>query len=130
MRKNMWNRIRGYVAAGVALITCPCHLVLTLPLFLSITAGTAAGAFLERNYYAVIVVSIIFPLKPNPFHGNNIYPKGPAAVTNKILIVCFQTGWSLTFPLARLCLFFKIIFYHIKKKYRIWGKNSKKATKN
>ncbi len=60
MRKNMWNRIRGYVAAGVALITCPCHLVLTLPLFLSITAGTAAGAFLERNYYAVIVVSIIF----------------------------------------------------------------------
>jgi mercuric ion transport protein len=60
MRKNMWNRIRGYVAAGVALILCPCHLVLTLPLFLSITAGTAAGAFLERNYYAVIVVSIIF----------------------------------------------------------------------
>jgi mercuric ion transport protein len=60
MRKNMWNRIRGYVAAGVALILCPCHLVLTLPLLLSITAGTAAGAFLERNYYAVIVVSIIF----------------------------------------------------------------------
>ncbi len=60
MRKNMLNRIRGYVAAGVALILCPCHLVLTLPLLLSITAGTAAGAFLERNYYAVIVVSIIF----------------------------------------------------------------------
>ena len=60
MRKNMWNRIRGYMAAGVALILCPCHLVLTLPLLLSITAGTAAGAFLERNYYAVIVVSIIF----------------------------------------------------------------------
>jgi len=60
MRKNMWNKIRGSVAAGVALILCPCHLVLTLPLLLSITAGTAAGAFLERNYYAVIVVSIIF----------------------------------------------------------------------
>ena len=59
MRKNMWNRIRGYVAAGVALILCPCHLVLTLPLLLSITAGTAVGAFLEKNYYTVIAVSII-----------------------------------------------------------------------
>ena len=59
MRKNMWNRIRGYVATGVVLILCPCHLVLTLPLLLSLTAGTAAGAFLEKNYYAVIAVSII-----------------------------------------------------------------------
>ncbi len=59
MKKNIWHRIRGYLAAGFAIIICPCHLVLTLPLLLSITAGTAAGAFLERNFYVVIAVSII-----------------------------------------------------------------------
>jgi hypothetical protein len=56
---NIWNKIRGYLAAGVALITCPCHLVLTLPLILSVTAGTAVGGFLEQNYGFVIAVSII-----------------------------------------------------------------------
>jgi len=60
MKNNIWYRIRGYMAAGVALITCPCHLVLTLPLLLSVTAGTAMGAFLEQNFYVVIAVSIIF----------------------------------------------------------------------
>ncbi len=59
MKKTIWNRIWGFLAAGVALITCPCHLVLTLPLLLSVTAGTAVGAFLEKNYYIVIAVSII-----------------------------------------------------------------------
>ncbi len=59
MKKNIWYKIRGYLAAGVALITCPCHLVLILPLLLSVTAGTATGAFLEQNFYVVIAVSII-----------------------------------------------------------------------
>jgi hypothetical protein len=59
MKKNIWHRIWGFLAAGVALITCPCHLVLVLPLLLSVTAGTAVGAFLEKNYYTVIAVSII-----------------------------------------------------------------------
>jgi uncharacterized protein YneF (UPF0154 family) len=59
MKKNIWHRIWGFLAAGIALITCPCHLVLILPLLLSLTAGTAVGAFLEKNYYTVIAVSII-----------------------------------------------------------------------
>ena len=59
MKKNIWHRIWGFMAAGVALIACPCHLVLILPLLLSVTAGTAVGAFLEKNYYIVIAVSII-----------------------------------------------------------------------
>ncbi len=56
---DIWYKIRGYLAAGVALITCPCHLVLILPLILSVTAGTAVGGFLEQNYGFVIAVSII-----------------------------------------------------------------------
>ncbi len=56
---NIWHRIGGFLAAGLALIACPCHLVLTLPLLLSVTAGTAVGAFLEQNFYVVIAVSII-----------------------------------------------------------------------
>ncbi len=59
MRKNKRNRIQGFMAAGVALITCPCHVVLILPLILSFLAGTAAGAFFERNYYSIIAVSIV-----------------------------------------------------------------------
>ncbi len=59
MRMDIWYKIRGYLAAGVALITCPCHLVLILPLILSVTAGTAVGGFLEQNYGFVIAVSII-----------------------------------------------------------------------
>ncbi len=59
MKKNIWCRIRGYLVAGFALIICPCHLVLTLPLLLSVTAGTAMGAFLEQNFYAIIGVSIV-----------------------------------------------------------------------
>jgi hypothetical protein len=56
---DIWYKIRGYLAAGVALITCPCHLVLILPLILSLTAGTAVGRFLGQNYGFVIAVSII-----------------------------------------------------------------------
>jgi len=33
MRKNIWHRIGGYLAAGLALAACPCHLIVTLPLF-------------------------------------------------------------------------------------------------
>lgn len=44
---EIWYKIRGYLAVGVAMITCPCHLVLILPLILSVTAGTTMGGFLE-----------------------------------------------------------------------------------
>jgi hypothetical protein len=56
---NIWYKIRGYLAAGLALIACPCHFVLVLPLLLSVTAGKALGAFLEQNYGFIIAVSII-----------------------------------------------------------------------
>ena len=30
-------------------LACPCHLIITLPLFISLLAGTALGSFLSRN---------------------------------------------------------------------------------
>jgi FtsH-binding integral membrane protein len=59
MRKNIFYRVRGYLAAGLALIACPCHLVVTLPLLLSLTAGTGMGVYLKQNTGLVVVVSII-----------------------------------------------------------------------
>lgn len=59
MKENIWHRFRGYLAAGLALIACPCHLLVTLPLLLSVTAGTGVGVYLEQNPGVVVVVSII-----------------------------------------------------------------------
>lgn len=49
----MWHTIRGFVAGGVAFIVCPCHLPLTLPILLALTAGTAVGGWLA-NYTTII----------------------------------------------------------------------------
>jgi len=43
------NSIRGYLAAGIALIACPCHLIITLPLLLALTGGSAVGLWLAQN---------------------------------------------------------------------------------
>lgn len=43
---NTWHTIKAYVVGIVAFITCPCHLPLTLPLLISLTAGTAFSAWL------------------------------------------------------------------------------------
>lgn len=56
---SLWLKARGYVAAGVALVACPCHLVLTLPLLLSLAAGTALGAFLQQNTWLVYGASTV-----------------------------------------------------------------------
>lgn len=44
-----WHSIRGYAAGAAALIVCPCHLPLVLPLLLTLTAGTAVGGWLAKN---------------------------------------------------------------------------------
>ena len=43
---KIWHVIRSLVAGAVAIITCPCHLPITLPLLISLTAGTAFSAWL------------------------------------------------------------------------------------
>lgn len=56
---RLWFKGRRYLAAGVAFISCPCHLVVTLPLLLSLTGGTAVGAFLSSNIWLIIAVSFL-----------------------------------------------------------------------
>jgi glutaredoxin len=56
---DAWLEVRGYVAAAIALVACPCHLVVTLPLLIALTAGTALGAFLRQNSALVFGVSTV-----------------------------------------------------------------------
>ena len=48
---NYWYKIKGWFARVIALIFCPCHLPLTFPFLLVLTAGTSLGAWLSRNYW-------------------------------------------------------------------------------
>ena len=41
-------------------IACPCHLPLTLPLLLAVTAGTAFGAFLANNLWLIGAATTIY----------------------------------------------------------------------
>jgi uncharacterized membrane-anchored protein len=43
------RRIGGTLLTVTGFLACPCHLIITLPLLLSLLAGTALGSFLERN---------------------------------------------------------------------------------
>ena len=40
-------------------MACPCHLPLTLPLLLSLTAGTALGVFLQQHPWVVFGASTV-----------------------------------------------------------------------
>ena len=42
---------------GIGFVACPCHLPITLPIVLSLTAGTALGAWLLENTVLVYVLS-------------------------------------------------------------------------
>ncbi len=53
------TKIKAYVAGVVAFIACPCHLPITLPLLISLTAGTAFGAWLAQNTVLVGAISTI-----------------------------------------------------------------------
>ena len=52
---NIWRTNRGFVAGGVAFIFCPCHLPLTLPLVISLTAGTAFSTWLTTPHNALFI---------------------------------------------------------------------------
>ena len=43
------RRIGGVVLTVTGLLACPCHLIITLPLLISLLAGTALGSFLSGN---------------------------------------------------------------------------------
>jgi hypothetical protein len=43
------RRIGGMVLTVTGFLACPCHLIITLPLLLSLLAGTALGGFLQQH---------------------------------------------------------------------------------
>jgi len=43
------NKVWGGVLVVSGFIDCPCHLVITFPLILSLLAGTVVGAILAAN---------------------------------------------------------------------------------
>lgn len=43
------RRIGGVALTVTGFLTCPCHLIITLPLLISLLAGTTLGSFLSRN---------------------------------------------------------------------------------
>ena len=43
------RRIGGVALTVTGFLACPCHLIITLPLLISLLAGTAVGGFLSRN---------------------------------------------------------------------------------
>src|SRR5712692_43405 len=60
---KIWYAVQGLVAGAVAVITCPCHLPITLPLVNSLTAGTVFSAWLAapRNTLLVgVIATIVF----------------------------------------------------------------------
>lgn len=56
---QIWHTIKGSVAAVVAFVACPCHLPITLPLLIALTAGTTFGTWLENNTFSVGVISTV-----------------------------------------------------------------------
>ncbi len=57
---TLWHNIKGTFMAVTAFIACPCHLPLTLPLLLGVTAGTALGAWLNQNVTLIYVFSTAY----------------------------------------------------------------------
>lgn len=45
--------LKGLLATAVALVVCPCHLPLTLPLALGLLGGSAVGLWLAQNTWLV-----------------------------------------------------------------------------
>lgn len=55
-----WLRFRGWVMAITALVACPCHLPITLPILVSLAAGSALGAWAANNTLLIYAVATIY----------------------------------------------------------------------
>ena len=44
-----WQKVRGGVAVTISILTCPCHLPVTVPLMLALLAGTPIAAWLIQH---------------------------------------------------------------------------------
>jgi hypothetical protein len=54
------RRMGGIVLTMTGFLACPCHLIITLPLLLSLLAGTALGSFLSHNTSLVYAGATIY----------------------------------------------------------------------
>jgi hypothetical protein len=54
------RRIGGVALTVTGFLACPCHLIITLPLLISLLAGTALGSFLSRNTDLVFIGAGIY----------------------------------------------------------------------
>ncbi|WP_273844002.1 hypothetical protein [Rubrobacter calidifluminis] len=50
----MKRKIVGYVLAASAIVVCPCHLAITLPILIGLLGGTALGAALAAHTGLVV----------------------------------------------------------------------------
>lgn len=54
------RRIGGVALTVTGFLACPCHLIITLPLLMSLLAGTVLGSFLSRNTGLVYTGATIY----------------------------------------------------------------------
>jgi len=54
------RRIGGFALTVTGFLACPCHLIVILPLVISLLAGTAVGSFLSRNTGEVLTFAGIY----------------------------------------------------------------------
>jgi mercuric ion transport protein len=54
------RKLGGYLLVGTALLACPCHLVLSLPVVLGLFGGTTVAAALGANTGWVIFGTMVF----------------------------------------------------------------------
>ncbi len=89
-----WKKIRSGMMFVVAFVTCPCHLLLTLPLALVLLAGTPAAVWITQNVgwvYGVMTILFLLSLslglswmgrtniaecEPRPVRSIETIPKG------------------------------------------------------
>jgi len=57
---RLFAKTRGFLAAALALLFCPCHLFITLPVVLSLLGGTVLGRFLRSHTGFLLAASFVF----------------------------------------------------------------------
>jgi hypothetical protein len=60
MRTGSLRTVAGYVLAASAVVACPCHVVLMLPLLLVLLGGTALGGVASQNPGLVLVAATLY----------------------------------------------------------------------
>lgn len=54
---HFWKSLRIGITGFIALVSCPCHLPATLPIILTLTAGTSLGLWIANNTGGIAIIS-------------------------------------------------------------------------